>query len=149
MSGDIMSKESTINRINDVIKGLASIRNKQILEDGSKEDWSLGIGIELLNDYKNQLTKKDKEPESTHNKIPSQYSDFSKDKKYTYDIYEIKDDEETFICRYMDLSLNDVIYTLISYSDKNNEVYQSDDFEDWYYLQDNTNNILYRIQLFQ
>lgn len=218
MSGDTMSIESTIKRIDDVIKGLTSIKDKKILEWASSEDWSVGIGIGLLNNYKEMLNKrteiitKDVTIDVTHEflkseiesvmeslygnegidleemnilvekvlnddriwnefhfnlmdivgehfiinrleatKVPRMYDDFSIDKRYTYDVYEIKEDgEELFINRYLNSSLIETSYLLLGQdSSSDYDLTESDDFADWYYINDNKNNKLYRIQLFQ
>lgn len=51
-------QKSMIEKIDDIIDGLASIYNMNIVEKGSKEHWSLTVGISLLNDCKNSITNK-------------------------------------------------------------------------------------------
>lgn len=82
-------------------------------------------------------------------KIKSQYDDFSKDKKYTYDVFVInpKTGKERFENRYMDLSLNDLAMFLAMKREFRLE--QHGQFEDWYFLQIDNCKRYYRIQLFQ
>lgn len=45
--------KNMIEKVDDIIDGLSSIQNMNIFEKGTKEHWSLSVGISLLNDCKN------------------------------------------------------------------------------------------------
>ena len=49
--------KSLVEKIDDIVGGLISIQNMNVVERGSREHWSLTVGISLLNDCKNTINE--------------------------------------------------------------------------------------------
>lgn len=50
--------KNLVEKIDDIVGGLISIQNMNVVERGSREHWSLTVGISLLNDCKNTINNR-------------------------------------------------------------------------------------------
>lgn len=50
--------KSLVEKIDDIVDGLISIQNMNVVERDSREHWSLTVGISLLNDCKNTINNR-------------------------------------------------------------------------------------------